>query len=86
MRTGQNLLEPVFDHLTAQHMKELEISGRIQRCDSFQALSNIVECTRVRLLVEMVIRLRRILTEENRARFPEILRPYTRQDSGHYIS
>lgn len=85
VRTGQNLLEPAFDHLTAQQMKQLGITGRIQRCDSFQALSNIVAYTRVRLLVEVLIRLSRVLKEEDRERLAELLGPYTKQDSGHYV-
>jgi len=85
VKTGENLLEQVFDHLTARQMKELGIKGNIQRTDSFQALSNIVSYSRLRLLVEVLIRLWRVLTEGDKEQFAEIFEPYVREDAGHYV-
>ncbi len=43
--------------------------GDIQRTDSFQAISNIVSYTRVRLLVEILLRLHKVLSESDKERF-----------------
>lgn len=85
VETGENLLEQVFDHLTAKQMQELGIKGDIQRTDSFQAISNIVSYTRVRLLVEMLLRLHKVLTESDKKRFAELFGPYVKDDAAHYI-
>jgi len=84
-RTGENLLERAFDRLTGEQAKALGIKTKIQRSDSFLALSNIRSYGRVQLLVEALIRLERALSDEDKRRFAEILSPYTRQDSVHYI-
>jgi hypothetical protein len=53
-KTGENLLEKVFDHLTQEQLKELRIGTNIQRTDSFQAVSNIRRYTRLQLLIEIL--------------------------------
>jgi len=83
--TGENLLEQVFDHLTAQQMREMGIKGDIQRTDSFQAISNIVSYTRVRLLVEILLRLHKVLSKSDKERFAELFAPYVKQDAAHYV-
>ena len=77
--TGQNLLEGVFDSLTQQQLKALKIKTNIQRSDSFMAMSNIRSYSRTQLLVEMLIRLYRVLSDEDKTRFNDILTPYTKQ-------
>ena len=49
------------------------------------AMSNIRSYGRTQLLIEMLIRLRRILSEQDKLRFNELLNPYTKQSSGQYI-
>jgi hypothetical protein len=83
--TGQNLLERVFDCLTQQQLKTLKIKTNIQRSDSFMAMSNIRSYSRTQLLIEMLIRLHRILSDEDKLRFKEFLDPYIKQSSGQYI-
>jgi len=85
VQTGENLLEGVFDNLTSQQLKTLKIKTDIQRCDSFMAMSNIRSYSRTQLLVEMLIRLHRILSEEDKRRFDDVLAPYIRQSSGQYL-
>ena len=85
VETGENLLERVFDGLTKEQLKKLKIKTDIQRSDSFMALSNIRSYGRVQLLIEMLIRLYRILKEEDKERFKDRLREYTKQTSGQYI-
>jgi biotin-(acetyl-CoA carboxylase) ligase len=83
--TGENLLETIFDGLTKEQLKKLKIKTDIQRSDSFMAMSNIRNYGRVQLLIEMLIRLYRILKEEDKERFKEMLSAYTKQTSGQYI-
>ena len=84
-RTGENLLECVFDALTREQLKTLKIKTDIQRSDSFMAMSNIRSYGRTQLLIEMLIRLYRILSDQDKLRFNELLNPYTKQSSGQYI-
>jgi len=83
--TGENLLEGVFDSLTQQQLKTLKIKTDIQRSDSFMAMSNIRNYSRTQLLIEMLIRLHRILSDQDKLRFKELLNPYINQSSGQYI-
>ena len=83
--TGQNLLEGVFDSLTQEQLKTLKIKTNIQRSDSFMAMSNIRSYSRTQLLIEMLIRLYRVLSDEDKLRFKELLNPYIKQSSGQYI-
>jgi len=83
--TGENPLEKVFDHLTAKQLKELKIKADIQRTDSFQALSNIRTYSRVQLLIEVLIRLSRILTEQDALRCKELLSTYCSKSSSQYV-
>ena len=85
VKTGENLLEQVFDHLTAREMEELGIKGKTQRTDSFQAISNIVSYTRVRLLVEILLRLHRVLPESDKKRFAQLFGSYVEQDASSYV-
>ena len=85
IETGQNLLDEVFDSLTKQQLKTLKIKTDIQRSDSFMAMSNIRSYGRTQLLIEMLIRLHRILSDEDKALFKDLLDPYTKQSSGQYI-
>jgi len=85
VETGENLLETVFDGLTKEQLKKLKMKTDIQRSDSFMAMSNIRNYGRVQLLIEMLIRLYRILKEEDKERFKDMLSEYTKQTSGQYI-
>ena len=83
--TGENLLETVFDSLTPGQLKRLKVRTDVQRADSFQALSNIASYNRVQLLVEMLIRLNRVLEPSDQEQFKEILAPYTARSSHNYV-
>ena len=85
VETGDNLLEKVFDPLTETQLKKLKIKTDIQRSDSFMAMSNIASYGRTQLLIEVLIRLYRILTEADKNYCKELLQPYTKQTSGQYL-
>jgi len=83
--TGENLLEKVFDSLTEKQLKELKIKTDIQRTDSFQAASNIRRYSRLQLLIEMLIRIYRILNERDKIEHKELFNRYISKTSGQYI-
>jgi hypothetical protein len=83
--TGVNLLELVFDRLTNKQIKQLKIKTDICRTDSFLAASNIRNYSRLQLLIEMIIRLYRILDEKDKQRFQDKFLPYINKTSGQYI-
>lgn len=83
--TGENLLEQVFDSLTAEQLEKLGVKTDIQRCDSFQALSNISHYSRIQLLVEVLLRLVRSLQKEDQAKLTELLSPYTADTSQQFV-
>lgn len=85
IQAGENLLEKAFDHLTQKQLKELKIKTDIQRTDSFQAASNIRKYTRLQLLVEMLIRIHRVLTEEDQSKYEEVFSPYVKKTSGEFL-
>jgi hypothetical protein len=56
----------------------------MQRMDSTQIASNIVDVNRLRLLVAAVQRIHRILSEADQARLAENFEPYLKGTAGHY--
>lgn len=85
IRTGENLLEQVFDQLTEKQSKALKLKTNIQRTDSTFAASNIRNYSRLQLLVEMIIRIYRVLSESDKERFREHFNSYVKKTSGQYI-
>ncbi len=85
IKNGVNLLSRVFDSLTARQLKDLGIKSDIQRTDSFQAGSNIRKYSRLQLLVEMLIRIHRVLEETHKMQYEAVFAPYVRKTSGQFI-
>jgi hypothetical protein len=85
LQSGQDLLEQVFDTLTTEQLKTLQIKTNIQRADSFLASSNIRTYSRLQLLVEVLLRLHRILSPEDQQALSELFAPYVKQTAGQYI-
>ena len=83
--TGENLLEQVFDQLTEDQLTALKIKTNIQRTDSFMAASNIRNYSRLQLLIEMVIRIHRVLSDADKQRVQEKFQAYVNKTSGQYI-
>jgi hypothetical protein len=83
--TGENLIEKIFDSLTVAQLKKLKIKTDIQRMDSFQAMSNIRAYSRTQLLVEVLIRLDRILSKHDKKNLKETLAPYISQTSSAFV-
>ena len=85
VETGINLIELVFDSLTLDQLKKLHIKADIQRSDSFQAMSNIRAYGRIQLLVEVLIRLHRILKNKDQVKFKDILSQFISQSSHKFM-
>lgn len=83
--TGINLLEKTFDQLTAKQLKQLKLKTNIQRTDSLLAASNIRNYSRVQLLVEVLIRLNRVLKAIDKEYFQQELQSYVSKTSERYI-
>ena len=84
-QTGINLIEQVFERLSAEQIKKLSVKADIQRSDSTLISSNIKKYSRLQLLIEVLVRLDRILEEEDRQFIGKQLRPYLRQGTDKYI-
>ena len=85
IQTGINLIEQVFDRLTAQQLKKLSLKADIQRTDSTLISSNIRRYSRVQLLIEVLIRLERILDEPDKNLLGESLQSYLKTGSEKYV-
>jgi len=80
-----HLFEQLFHSLTGDLLERFEVDAGIQRSDSFRAMSNIANYGRVRLLVEVLLRLYRVLKVTDREKVDSILEPYTSQSSDNYV-
>lgn len=85
VETGENLFEQVFDGLTEKQLHTLKIKTNIQRTDSMQAASNIRNYSRLQLLIEVIIRLYRVLSEEDQIAFTDQFAAYVKRTSGQYM-
>ena len=82
---GINLLETTFDNLTAKQLEELKIKTDIQRSDSTQISSNIRKYSRVQLLIEIILRLFKILEDGDKKKLSEKISAYNKLGSLKYV-
>jgi hypothetical protein len=80
-----NLLAQAFADITDQQLLTVPVDTRQQRMDSTQVASNILDASRLQLLVEAGQRLWRVLTEADQARYQADFAPYVQQSSGQYV-
>ena len=83
--TGINLIESVFDGLTKEELNTLKIKTDIQRCDSLQIQSNIRTYSRIQLLIEILLRVHRAFSDDDKARYAELFTAYVGKTSGQYV-
>ena len=84
-QTGINLIEEVFDNLTKKQIKELLLKTNIQRTDSTLISSNIKKLSRVQLIIEVLIRLERILDKTDKEIYGKKLQAYLKNGSEKYV-
>ncbi len=63
----------------------MKIKTDIQRSDSFLAASNIRDYSRVQLLVEVILRFHRILSERDKKKYNELFSRYIKKTSHKFI-
>jgi hypothetical protein len=81
---GINLLVQAFEAITDQQISALNVQTRIQRMDSTQIASNMMDMSRLQLLVEAFQRLYRILSAADQEKYGEMFAPYLKGSSGQY--
>jgi len=82
---GANLLTQAFEQITDHQLATLQVKTGKQRMDSTQIASNILEMSRLQLLVEAVQRMHRSLSEADQQHYGEILAPYLQGHSGQVV-
>jgi hypothetical protein len=83
--TGQNLIEGTFEQVTDEQMAAFKLKSGKLRMDSTLIASNIRKTTRLQLLVEVLQRMRRMLSEADQERYAAEFAPYLKGSSGQYI-
>ncbi len=83
--TGINLLDQVFAQVTDEQIEAYQIKTGRQRMDSTQIASNIRRMGRIQLLVTVLQRVPRMLTEEDQMHYAEALAPYLKGHAGQYV-
>jgi len=84
-KTGENLLERAFAHITDAQVVAFGLKTGRLRMDSSQVASNIQRMSRLQLLVEMLQRVQRMLTPTDQIRYAEAFEPYLKGTSGQYV-
>jgi len=83
--TGVNLLDQAFAKITDEQIRSFQLKTGRLRMDSTQIASNIRQMTRLQLLVEVLQRVQRMLTEAEQAAYGEVFAPYLQGSSGQYV-
>ena len=83
--TGKNLLDQAFEQVTDEQITAYRIKTGRQRMDSTQVASNIHTAGRLQLLVEILQRVHRMLTEEDKAHYSDVFAPYIQGHAGQYV-
>jgi len=83
--TGVNLLDQAFEQVTAQQIAAFQLKTGKQRMDSTLLASNIRQMGRVQLLVTVLQRVQRMLSEADQELYAELFAPYTKGHAGQYV-
>ena len=83
--TGINLIEKAFEQVSDEQIEAFQLKTGKLRVDSTQIASNIRETSRLQLLVEVLQRVHRMLSEEDQNHYKNDFEPYLRGTSGQYV-
>lgn len=81
---GINLMQKATEQITDEQIRQFQVKTGLQRMDSTQVQSNIRTMSRLQLLVEIIHRLYRILSEEDKRRYDSLFCSYVKENSLHY--
>lgn len=84
-KTGENLIAQAFEQVTDEQISALGLKTGKVRMDSAEIASNISNMSRLHLLVEVIQRVQRMLSEIDRTRYAEAFAPYVRGTAGQYV-
>jgi hypothetical protein len=83
--TGINLLDQAFEQVTDEQIEAYGLKTGKQRMDSTMIASNIRQMGRLQLLVEVLQRTHRMLSEEEQTQYAEVFEAYLVGHAGKYI-
>lgn len=83
--SGINLLDQAFEQVTDEQIAAFQLKTGKQRMDSTMVASNIREMGRLQLLVEVLQRVHRMLSESYQERYCEAFAPYLNGQAGQYV-
>jgi hypothetical protein len=83
--TGENLLEQAFEQVTDEQLRAFSLKTGKQRMDSTLLASNIRQMGRVQLLVTVLQRVWRMLSEDDQQRYADLFAPYLKGHAGQYV-
>jgi len=84
LSSGENLMQVTFADITDAQIQKLGIKTDIQRMDSTDIASNIADLSRLELLITVIQRLHRMLSETDQTRYAQQFGPYLKQGAGQY--
>ena len=79
-----NLIQKATEQITDEQILQFQVKTGLQRMDSTQLQSNIRKMSRLQLLVEIIHRLYRVLSEADKRRYDSLFCSYVKEDSQHY--
>jgi hypothetical protein len=82
---GVNLVAQAFEDITDQQIVAMNVQTDIQRMDSTQIASNILDMSRLQLLVEGLQRMHRLLSETEQSSYQKWLGAYVAGSAGQYV-
>ena len=82
---GINLLDQCFEQVTDDQLAAFRLKTGKQRMDSLQIASNIRQMGRIQLLVEVLQRTHRMLSEQDQQRYSVEFAPYLKGHAGQYV-
>jgi hypothetical protein len=83
--TGENPLEKAFEQVTGEQISAFGLKTSDIRMDSTHVASNIRDFSRLQLLVEVLQRVHRMLSEIDQTRYADTFAPYVKGSSGQYV-
>ncbi len=84
-RTGENLIDQAFRQVTDAQVEAFQLKTGRLRMDTTQIASNIRRMSRVHLLVEVLQRAHRMLSQTDQTHYAEAFAPYLQGSSGQYV-
>ena len=82
---GTNLLSAAFVDITDQQITAFKVRTGLQRMDSTQLAANILDMSRLQLLVEALQRLHRLLSQADQELHATLFAPYLESRSNQYV-